>query len=169
MLNIMPNSGLNIATKPHTTLSVEHGQYYEEANQSEDNIIIYFTEDNVIDIAKVLYEECRGISSKTEQACVAWIVLNRIENDASEIHDIVRAPYQFSFTEDTPVWDNLYELAYDVLYRWNLEQNGFDDVGRVLPKSYKYFRGDGETNYFRNGFEYPYSIWDYSLESPYDS
>ena len=37
----------------------------------EPYITIYYTEQDIIDIAKVLYNECRGVNSKTEQACPA--------------------------------------------------------------------------------------------------
>lgn len=141
----------------------------EEVNEPELEYITYFTEDDAADLAKVLLRECGGISSKTEQACVAWCVLNRVDEYGSSIYDVLREPNQFAFSDTTEVRDDLYELAKDVLWRWNDEKNGITDSGRVLPQEYIYFHGDGVHNYFRNAFSGDYDTWDYSLESPYEN
>lgn len=135
----------------------------------EPYITIYYTEQDAIDIAKVLYNECRGVGSKTEQACVVWTVLNRADNQGISISEVIRAKNQFAFSENTTVDDTLLDLASDVLWRWNSEKNGEAEVGRVLPRDYTYFAGRNGHNYFRNGFSGDYSIWDYSLESPYEN
>lgn len=141
----------------------------EEVNEPELEYITYFTEDDATDLAKVLLRECGGIPSKTEQACVAWCVLNRVDEYGSSIYDVLREPNQFAFSDTTEVRDDLYELAKDVLWRWNDEKNGITDSGRVLPREYIYFHGDGVHNYFRNAFSGDYDTWDYSLESPYEN
>ena len=85
------------------------------------------------------------------------------------IREIVTQKYQFAYSPSAPVLDHLRELAENVLWRWNLEQNGHTDVGRVLPKNYLWFDGDGEHNYFRDNYLPSRAhIWDYSLDSPYD-
>lgn len=134
--------------------------------------VMYYTEDEVTMVAKVLQRECGGLPSTTEQACVAWVICNRVDSDEFDgdtVSEIVTARYQFAYFCDTPVSDELYDLALDVLSRWNAERNGNAPVGRVLPKDYVYFTGDGVHNYFRNSYEDNYSIWDYSLPSPYES
>lgn len=140
-----------------------------EVSEPEQEYITYFTDDDVIDLAKLLVRECGGIPSKTEQACVAWCVLNRVDEYNSSIYDILREPNQFAFSESAEVREDLYELAKDVLCRWNDEKNGIMDSGRVLPKEYTYFHGDGIHNYFRNAFSGNYDTWDYSIESPYEN
>lgn len=151
----------------------EHGEddkpVATEVSESEQEYITYFTDDDVIDLAKLLVRECGGIPSKTEQACVAWCVLNRVDEYNSSIYDILREPNQFAFSESAEVREDLYELAKDVLCRWNDEKNGIMDSGRVLPKEYTYFHGDGIHNYFRNAFSGNYDTWDYSIESPYEN
>lgn len=134
--------------------------------------VMYYTEDEVVMVAKLLQRECGGVPSVTQQACVAWTVCNRVDSDEFEgdtITDVVTARYQFAYRENTPVYDELYEIALDVLNRWNAERNGEESVGRVLPKDYTFFAGDGGRNYFRNAYKGDYSIWDYSLPSPYES
>lgn len=44
--------------------------------------------------------------------------------------------------------DEHIELARDVLARWTLEAEGWQDVGRVLPSRFLYFEGDGRINHF---------------------
>jgi hypothetical protein len=134
--------------------------------------VMHYTEDEVVMMAKLLQRECGGLPSVTEQACVAWTVCNRVDSDEFDgdtIAEIITARYQFAYYYSTPVIDELYELALDVLTRWNAERNGEVSVGRVLPKDYTYFVGDGVHNYFRNAYKGDYSIWDYSLPSPYES
>lgn len=161
---------------PQTTCTTLHQTTISPTNEPErpantanpDNTYIqYYTDKDAIDMAKVLYRECRGVPSTTERACVAWTVLNRVDERNSTIHAVIRSPGQFAFRTNTPIRDELLELAYDVLERWNREKNGETDVGRVLPREYTFFRGKGGRNYFRDKYNGSYNIWDYSLDSPY--
>lgn len=134
--------------------------------------IRHYTDDEAVMVAKVLHRECGSLPSATEQACVAWTICNRVDSDefpGDTITDIVTARYQFAYDRNAPVTDELYALALDVLERWSAEKNGAEEVGRVIPNDYTYFTGDGTHNYFRNAYQYGYSVWDYSLPSPYES
>lgn len=161
----------SVESQDTVAATVERNDAEEVTIEAEEEpyITIYYTEQDVIDIAKVLYNECRGVGSKTEQACVAWTILNRVDKQCMSIAEVIRAKNQFAFSESTTVDDKLLDLASDVLWRWNSEKNGETEVGRVLPKEYTYFAGQGVHNYFRNSFSGNYSIWDYSLESPYEN
>lgn len=147
---------------------VEETQPAEEA-VIEKNYIKYYTDQDAIDIAKVLYHECRGVPSITEKACVAWTILNRVDAWNTSVYKVVRKPSQYAFNEFAPVWEELLEIAYDVLERWNLEKNGEVNVGRVLPSEYLFFEGDGNKNYFKDNYPVAYNIWNYALESPYEN
>lgn len=130
----------------------------------------YFTEEEVIMVAQTLWAECRGVSSTTEKACVAWTIVNRVDAGyANTITGVLTAPNQFAYHSGLNYTSDLYALAEDVLYRWVREKEGNADVGRVLPKDYLWFRGDGVRNYFRNQYSGNYTIWDYSLPSPYEN
>ena len=155
--------------EPEATVFTEEEPITESESVKEKTYIQYYTEQDAIDIAKVLYRECRGVPSVTEQACVAWTVLNRVDCDNSTIYSVIRAPNQFAFNESTKVDETLLELAYDVLGRWNREKNGDTDVGRALPIEYRYFEGYDGHNHFRDQYDGSYSIWDYSMSSPYES
>lgn len=126
------------------------------------------TQEEIQALAKVVYREARGIPDKAHQAAVIWCILNRVDAGCwgDTIMDVVTYPNAFAYIEDTPVEQEFLMLAADVCERWNLEKAGQDDVGRVLPKEYLYFTGDGELNHFTiewKGTE----AWDWSLESPY--
>lgn len=157
------------ATEQEITTQAPAENIPETSEETTQKYVTYFTDNNVKDMAKVLYRECGGVSSKTEQACVAWCVLNRVDQNGSSIYKELRAPNQFAFYESTEVKDDMLDLARDVLTRWNDEKNGKNDVGRVLPPEYTYFHGDGVHNYFRNAFSGDYDTWDYSLNSPYEN
>lgn len=119
-------------------------------------------------IAKVLYREARGIPDKAQVAAVGWCILNRVDspNYSNSIIEVITAPAQFAWYEDTYVEPELLWLAEDIVYRWLLEKEGVKDSGRTLPQDYFFFEGDGQYNYFRQYYDST-EIWDWSLSSPY--
>lgn len=125
-------------------------------------------------LARAMWGECRGCA-KTEQAGVAWCVLNRV--DSPEFPDTVEAVCsqrtetvkQFDgYDPGNPVEPELLALAEDVLARWELEKLGVGSVGRVLPADYLFFEGDGQHNHFRKGYIKTGETWGWTLESPYE-
>lgn len=121
-------------------------------------------------LAKTIYGEARGCST-TEQAAVVWCVLNRVDDESGlwpdDIVAVVTQPSQFhGYDPDHPVLPELLALAEDVLARWEIEDSCVGDVGRVLPREYTYFSGDGRHNYFRTEWDGG-TTWDWGLESPY--
>lgn len=119
-------------------------------------------------LAKLIWGEARGVGM-TEQAAVVWCVLNRYDAGyATTIQGVITAKGQFTgYRSSNPVWTEHYELAMDVLFRWEREKKGYEDVGRVLPSNYFYFRGNGLGNVFRTTYKNGV-IWDWSLPSPYE-
>ncbi len=101
-------------------------------------------------IARTLYGECRGVESEAEKEAVAWVILNRLDAGyADTVLGVVSAPGQFAgYDPGHPLWTNLVEIAERVLRMHHDEQTGIE-VGRVLPREYLWFSGDGERNYFR--------------------
>jgi hypothetical protein len=105
-------------------------------------------------LAKVLWGECRGVYEKsiTNCAAVVWCVLNRVDMGKRGHTPIqcVTARRQFTgYKKSNPIEQHLRDLAEDVMNRWLSEKEGEVDVGRVLPKSYVYFTGNGVWNKFR--------------------
>ena len=118
-------------------------------------------------LAKLVWGEARGCSA-TEQAAVIWTVLNRVDSEdpifPDTIQKVVTQPWQFvGYHPNHPVEQDKVELARDVLTRWLT-----GGEGRVLPKEYVFFHGDGIHNHFRKEFEHNGQYWDWSLGSPYE-
>lgn len=150
----------------------------EPIDEIEVELPKFYTDDDAIALAKMLYGEARGVgkletaagvvSGKCQQAAVIWTVLNRYDAGfADSIKSVVVAPHQYyGYLESNPIDDELLDLAYDVLDRWNNERNGETNVGRVLPSDYMWFHGDGQHNHFRNKYRGG-SRWDWTLEDVY--
>lgn len=116
-------------------------------------------------LANVTWGEARGCSV-TEQAAVMWCVLNRVDSPLypDSVGEVVTQRAQFNgYSESNPITQEMLQLANSVLTYWS---EG-DDSGRVLPKEYLYFTGDGEHNYFYTTWASNAVAWDWSLPSPY--
>ena len=125
-------------------------------------------ENEIIMISKVIYREAGGISDFSHGAAVAWCILNRVDSEkyGNSIEEVITSPYQFAWIENTPVEEDNYNIAKDVVTRWILEKKGIEEVGRVLPSDYYFFIGDGQYNYFKQTIDSNY-YWDWSYETPY--
>ena len=156
-----------IETEPIETEPIETEPVFDVVNYVNET---YSNE--IMMLARLVYCEGRGVASQTEQACIIWTVLNRVDAYEKSISETILAPHQFSYKEDAPFYDDfdrdLRELARDVLQRWTLENMGEADVGRVLPSNYFFFVGKNGHNWFRMGYT-DTECWDYSLTSPYNS
>lgn len=143
----------------------------EPTPEPTPTITWYYTDEDVITMAKVMYREARGVGSITQIACVGWVACNRVDAGVfgDTITEVLTAPGQFAWIPDTPVEDWLVEIAEDVLQKWSIEKSTGEHCGRVLPAEYLYFHGDGEVNWFRIEYEHNGQYWDYSLPSPYES
>lgn len=125
-------------------------------------------------MAKLLYGEAGGVSSTREKACVCWTVCNRVDAGYGSLAGVMTQKAQFQgYKASNPIVGSLKDLCVDVLDRWSREHAGESNVGRVLPKEYLWFLGDGTHNYFYksypNGKLNGATKWDYSLPNPYDS
>lgn len=131
-----------------------------------------YTSTDAVMMARVMFLEARGIKSKTEIACVGWTILNRVDAGYGSIQKVITAPNQFAYRASASTTSDygydLVDLATDVLDRWSREKAGQAAVGRVLPKGYLWYAGDGKHNYFRNKYKGG-TRWTYSLPSPYES
>ena len=111
---------------------------------------MYFTEDDVAAMAKMLWGEARGCTRDNQIKC-AWVVCNRVDDDRfpNTIRSVLEQPSQFHGYDPTyPVTSELYDVAFDVLTRWSYEKQGIP-VRRELPESFLWFTGNGQENIFR--------------------
>lgn len=137
----------------------------------DDEYYVELDEDDVDILCKVLCGEAGGIDSDTEKAAVVWCILNRVDSARfpDTIAGVVTEPCQFDgYSEDCPVRDDLKEIVIDVLRRWNAEKDGYIMTGRVLPKEYLYFMGDGAHNHFTIEWGGSYE-WGWNAFSPYEN
>lgn len=128
-----------------------------------------FTNEEIDYIVKTVWGEARGLS-KTHQAGVVWTILNRCDDGrfGKGIISVITAPKQFvGYKSSNPVDPEIRDLVVDVLDRYSQEKAGIENVGRVLPKGYLYFRGNGKVNLFSEKCN-SNNIWDWSLDSPYE-
>ena len=120
---------------------------------AEPEYEMYFTEADVIALAQMLYGEARGCTVDNQMKCV-WCVLNRVDDSRfpDTIIGVVSQPSQFhGYSPNFPVWDELKEVARDVLTRWSLEKQGVT-VERELPNTYCWFTGFNGSNHFREEY-----------------
>ena len=127
----------------------------EEPEPSEEPIyyVMYFTEDDVAEVAKMLWGEARGCTRDNQIKC-AWVVCNRVDDARfpDTIQGVLEQPHQFHGYDPTyPVTDELYSIAFDVLTRWSYEKQGIP-VRRELPNTYLWFTGNGRENIFREAY-----------------
>lgn len=145
-------------SSPAPTVAAEEPAEPEQSEQSEAPepseapvyYEMYFTEDDVAEVAKMLWGEARGCTRDNQIKC-AWIVVNRVDDERfpDTIQGVLEQPSQFhGYSPDFPVWGELKEVALDVLTRWSLEKQGVT-VERELPNTYLWFTGYNGSNHFR--------------------
>lgn len=157
----------SMRTNDENTVVSVSGATVEQVSLATANLA---TKDEINMLTKLLYMEARGVDSDTEKAAVIWCVLNRVDSPLypNTIAEVLTQPKQFAYNETAPIQPNLQNIVTDVLSRWYAEKMFTADVGRVLPKEYIYFDGDGAHNYFRAEHKSG-QAWDWCLLSPYEN
>lgn len=166
-------ANLQAASQINEDIPAAAAQTSSQASASAgDGYTRQYTSTDAVMMSRVMFLEARGIQSKTEIACVGWTILNRVDAGYGSISAVITAPNQFAYSASASTTSDygydLIALATDVLDRWSREKAGQTNVGRVLPKGYLWYAGDGKHNYFRNQYQGG-TRWDYSLPSPYES
>ena len=129
--------------QPEAPVQSESPVYYE----------MYFSEDDVAEVAKMLWGEARGCARDNQIKC-AWVVCNRVDDERfpDTIQGVLEQPSQFhGYDPSYPVTDELYNVAFDVLTRWSYEKQGVP-VRRELLNTYLWFTGNGVENIFREAY-----------------
>lgn len=143
----------------------------EERAEAEAELQGFLQEHNAdaVRMAKAMYCEARGISSKRELSMICWAILNRVDSPVfpNTIAGVI-TPGQIAYRSGAPtVNDNgidLIWLAQDVLARYWKEKHGETNVGRTLPQGYCFYYGNGRHNLFRTrnsgAGAYNFGLWD---------
>ena len=109
--------------------------------------------DELAEIAgRAIWGEAGGIPDEAQRAAVVWCACNRADAWDMDIGDVLNVEAFHGLAIRGTVPEQHVELARDVLARWTLEAEGWQDVGRVLPSQYLYFEGDGCINHFSTQF-----------------
>ena len=143
--------------------------------ESVEEPVRWYTEEDVVAFAQMGDGEAGGIPSDTEVAACFWGVCNRYDSGdpyyagLNSLKAIIEQPGQFhGYDPNRQPSERRLRLARDVLERWSAEKNGAADVGRILPKEYMFWHGDGVHNYFTT-VPGGWNAYDFSLPSPYES
>ena len=97
---------------------------------------------------RAVWGEAGGIQDEAQRAAVVWCACNRADAWDMDIGDVLTVDQFHGLAIKGEVPHQHVELARDVLARWTLEAEGWQDVGRVLPSRFLYFEGDGRVNHF---------------------
>lgn len=151
-------------------LQVQVSHKLKAEQKAQTNQAYTVTREEIETLAKIVYQEARGIRENSHKAAVVWCILNRVDDGywGDNIVDVATYPNAFAWVPDTPVEEELVDLVVDVITRWNHEKEGLSDVGRTLPKEYLYFTGNGSYNHFTKEWKST-DYWDWSLPNPYNS
>ena len=97
---------------------------------------------------RAIWGEAGGIQDEAQRAAVVWCACNRADAWDMDIGDVLTVDQFHGLAIRGEVPEQHVELARDVLARWTLEAEGWQDVGRVLPNRFLYFEGNGIVNLF---------------------
>ena len=100
------------------------------------------------EVARVLY----GMrdNDAEELSAVVWCIINRVESTLypNTLVEVCEQPHQWmGYSVDNPVLDDLYDIAYDVLYAWET------DGHRPFGQEYLWFSWAPDQITFRTSFE----------------
>lgn len=103
---------------------------------------------DVTALAQTLYGECRGCS-ELQQRAVCWCIFNRVDDSRfpdTVVGVITQKSQFFGYSASNPVWDSLYEIAYQEIKDWH------DGKPGVIGPEYCFFYGDGRRNHFTTAY-----------------
>ena len=97
---------------------------------------------------RAIWGEAGGIQDEAQRAAVVWCACNRADAWDMELGEVLTVDQFHGLAIRGTVPEQHVDLARDVLARWTLEAEGWQDVGRVLPERFLYFEGNGIVNLF---------------------
>jgi len=126
-----------------TTTTTEVAVAETEAREEECWEITRVSDEELVMLARTLSQE-GGCCSYTQQCCVIWTVLNRVDSWEwpNTVYENLVKPDQFAYKPSKEYTEAHYQVVLDVVSAW---ENGGD---RLLGPDYQYFYGDGWRNHF---------------------
>ena len=124
--------------------------------------------DELVELAgHAIWGEAGNVPSTARQAAVLWVACNRVDAWGKTFDEVLVGSQFNGLWETRPAPEAYNELARDVLARWALEHEGWQDVGRTIAPEYLYFYGDGHENIYTVKMHRG-APWDWSLIDPYN-
>ena len=124
--------------------------------------------DELVELAgHAIWGEAGNVPSTARQAAVLWVACNRVDAWGKTFDEVLIGSQFNGLWETRPAPEAYNELARDVLARWALEHEGWQDVGRTIAPEYLYFYGDGRENIYTVKMHRG-TPWDWSLIDPYN-
>jgi len=121
---------------------VAEAKIFVPSEASDELAITRVSEDELVMLAQTLAAE-GGDCSYTQQACVVWTVLNRVDSCdwPNSVSENLTMPSQFAYYESKPYRDDHYQVVLDVVKSWESGE-------RFLDAKFQYFYGDMKRNHF---------------------
>ena len=116
---------------------------------------------------RAIWGEAGGIPDEAQRAAVVWCACNRADAWGLSMDDVLVGSQFHGLLKRGTVPTEHIELARDVLARWALEHEGWQDVGRTIAPEYLYFYGNGRENIYTVKMHRG-TPWDWSLTDPYN-
>lgn len=139
--------------------NMDESGYLSVVGQNEINMLAYLVDMEI------------GSGTRIEKEAVVWCVLNRVDKGRSggfrdTVYGVLTQSGQFRSYYGTGSSES-YNIVVDVLTLWMMErQGGYPVSGRVLPRDYCWYHGDGRHNHFRDAYSGG-SYWDWSWTGGY--
>lgn len=103
-------------------------------------------------LAKTVWGEARDCAPE-EQELVIWCILNRAKDWNMSVESVITAPNQFGgYSATYPVSPKIRELCQSVVDRWERGEKALIFPPFATSSNYKWFRGDGRHNWFREEY-----------------
>lgn len=142
-----------------TTVTYDERGYTAVVSPQEINMIAYLVDKEI------------GGGTRIEKQAVVWCVLNRVDKGRAggfrdTVYGVLTQSGQFRSYYGTGSNES-YNIVCDCLTLWQMEkQSGYPVDGRVLPREFCWYHGDGRHNHFRNAYSGG-SYWDWSWTGGY--
>lgn len=143
-------SGLLIAPVAPETSVYTPNTY--PSQQEALNAAMQAIPDDLVETAALLaWGEYSG-RDYAQRTAPIWCACNRADAWGLTLEEVMHSDAFHGLLTDREVPEEWYDLARETLARWELEKNGYIDVGRTLPSEYLYFGGNGAVNVYRTEY-----------------
>lgn len=121
------------------------GEAEQENTSGAGEPVRTWTQQDMIDMADIMYWEACGISDEANIMGVGCVIMNRVDAGWGTLQQVMHAPNQFADFGGAPRYN---QCGIDLLALAERVLNG----ERVIGPQYLYYGGDGHLNHFRTSY-----------------